>query len=64
MTTRRKPYDSDVSDAEWAFVASYLTLMTQDASQRRHDLREVLDALRWLVRTGSPWRLMAYDFPA
>ena len=64
MTTQRKPYDSDVSDAEWAFVAPYLTLMTEDASQRRHDLREVLNALRWLVRTGSPWRLMPHDLPA
>jgi len=64
MTTQRKPYDSDVSDAEWSFVAPYLTLMTEDASQRRHDLREVLNALRWLVRTGSPWRLMPHDLPA
>jgi len=63
MTTHRKPYDSDVSDAEWEFVAPYLTLLTEDAGQRRHDLREVLNALRWLVRTGSPWRLMPHDLP-
>ncbi|MDZ4872148.1 MAG: hypothetical protein CLLPBCKN_001536 [Chroococcidiopsis cubana SAG 39.79] len=30
----RKPYPSDVSDEEWAFVAPYLTLMTQEAPQR------------------------------
>ena len=29
--TARKPYPSDVSDDEWAFVAPYLTLMTEDA---------------------------------
>lgn len=46
MKTTRKPYDSDVGDAEWAFVAPYLTLLTTDAGQRRHDLREVLNALR------------------
>ncbi len=63
MATQRKPYDSDVSDAEWAFVAPYLTLLTERAGQRRHDLREVLNALRWLVRTGSPWRLMPHDLP-
>ncbi len=40
------------------------SLTTEDASQRRHDLREVLNALRWLVRTGSPWRLMPHDLPA
>jgi transposase len=59
----RKPYDTDVSDAEWAFVAPYLTLLPEDSGQRRHDLRDVLDALRWLVRSGSPWRLLPHDFP-
>jgi transposase len=50
----RKPYPSDVSDEEWAFVAPYLTLMQSDAPQRSHDLREIFDALRWIVRTGTP----------
>jgi transposase len=37
----RKPYPSDVSDQEWAFVAPYLALVPEDAPQRNHDLREV-----------------------
>jgi transposase len=63
MSTPRKPYPSDVTDEEWAFVAPYLTLMTPAAPQRRYDLREVFDALRWLVRTGSQWRYLPHDFP-
>ena len=59
----RKPYPSDVTDEEWAFVAPYLTLMTEDAPQRRHDLREVYNALRWIVRTGAPWRYLPGNFP-
>lgn len=59
----RKPYPSDVSDEEWDFVAPYLTLMKADAPQREHDLREVFDAMRWIVRTGSPWRYMPNDLP-
>jgi len=59
----RKPYPSDVSDAEWAFVAPYLTLMDLDAPQRDHSLREVFNGLRWLVRTGSSWRYMPHDLP-
>ena len=59
----RQPYPSDVSDAEWAFVAPYLTLMTEDAPQRQHDLREVFNALRWMVRAGSTWRMLPHDFP-
>ena len=45
----RKPYPSDVSDEEWAFVAPYLTLMDEDAPQRTYPLREVFNALRWLA---------------
>jgi transposase len=60
----RKPYPSDVSDEEWALVAPYLTLMTPDAPQRTYDLREVFNALRWLVRTGAHWRMMPHDLPA
>ena len=63
MSTLRKPYPSDVTDEEWAFVAPSLTLMTPAAPQRRHDLREVFNALRWLVRTGSPWRYLPHDLP-
>jgi transposase len=59
----RKPYPTDVSDDEWAFVAPYLTLMSGDAPQRRHALREVFNALRWIVHTGAPWRYLPGDFP-
>jgi transposase len=59
----RKPYPSDVSEEEWAFVAPYLALVREDAPQREHDLREVLNGLRWVVRTGSPWRYMPHDLP-
>jgi len=59
----RKPYPSDVKDDEWAFVVPYLTLMREDAPQREHDLREVFNAMRWIVRAGSPWRYIPNDFP-
>jgi transposase len=59
----RKPYLSDVSDDEWAFVAPYLTLMKEDAPQREYSLREVFNGLRYIVRTGMQWRLMANDLP-
>ena len=59
----RKAYPSDVSDDEWAFVAPYLTLMVEDAPQRQHSLREVFNALRYLVRTGAQWRYLPNDLP-
>jgi transposase len=59
----RKAYPSDVSDDEWAFVAPYLTLMKEDAPQREHSLREVFNGLRYIVRTGTPWRYLPNDLP-
>jgi transposase len=59
----RKPYPSDVSEEEWAFVAPYLALVREDAPQRTHELREVFNGLRWIVRTGSAWRYMPHDLP-
>jgi transposase len=38
---------------EWAFVAPYLALVREDAPRRTHDLREVFNALRWIVRAGA-----------
>jgi transposase len=62
-TPPRKAYPSDVTDDEWAFVAPSLTLMAEDAPQRTHDLREVVNGLRFIVRTGMPWRFMPNDLP-
>jgi transposase len=59
----RRAYPSDVSDDEWAFVAPYLTLMTEEAPQREHSLREVFNGVRWLVRSGAEWRMMPNDLP-
>ncbi len=59
----RKPYPSDVSDDEWAFVAPYLTLMREDAPQRTYPLREVFNGLRWMVRAGASWRMIPHDLP-
>jgi transposase len=61
--SQRKPYASDVSDEEWAFAAPYLTLMADQAPQRKYDLRLMFNALRLMARTGAPWRLMPNDFP-
>jgi len=63
MSETRRGYPSDVSDDEWSFAAPYLTLMCADAHQRKHDLRSVFNAVRWLVKTGAHWRYIPNDFP-
>src|SRR4051794_36274903 len=63
MNTTRTSYPSDVSDAEWEFLLPYLTLMREDAPQREHSLREALNALRYVVKTGCQWRFRPHEFP-
>jgi transposase len=46
-----------------SLVAPYLTLLPEDARQRKHDLREVFNALGWMVRAGAARRLMPTNFP-
>jgi transposase len=58
-----KPSPSAVSDEEWALVAPYLPLMTEDAPQRESPLRQVFNGLRWLVGAGAHWRMMPHDLP-
>jgi transposase len=59
----RRGYPSDVTDEEWAFVVPYLTLCREDAPQRTYDLREVFNAVRWMIKTGAPWRYIPDHFP-
>jgi transposase len=63
MDATRKGYPSDVSDAEWMFLAPYLTLMREDAPQREHALRDLFNAVRYVVKTGCTWRFLPNDFP-
>jgi transposase len=54
---------SNVADEERAFVAPYLALRRKDFEQRGYSLRAVLNALRYLVRTGDQYRYMPNDLP-
>jgi transposase len=59
----RKPYPSDVSGEEWEFVTPYLTLLPMDVEQLRDDLREVFNAMRWLVSSGAHRRMLPHELP-
>ena len=63
MNTTRKSYPSDVTDAEWEFLLAYLSLMREDAPQREYPLRDLFNAIRYVVRTGCQWRYLPHDFP-
>src|SRR5829696_786363 len=59
----RKPYPTDLSDAEWTRLRSYLPSLKAESRLRTHSLRDVLDAIFYIVRGGCAWRLLPHDFP-
>ena len=61
-TPRRSAYPSDVSDEDWVILAPYLTLMRDEAAQRCHPLRDLIQGLRFISRIGLQWRFMPYEF--
>ncbi|QRX90451.1 IS5 family transposase [Streptomyces noursei] len=67
----RKPYPSDLSDARWALIEPTLTAWRAERQKtslnlggKVSDLREVLNAILYVNRTGIPWRYLPHDFPA
>ena len=55
-------YPSDVTDEEWEFVLPYLLLCRENSAQRRHDLRQVFNGVRYAARTGGQWRYLPRDY--
>jgi putative transposase len=59
----RKPYPSDLSDAEWEKIKLLLPEANKLGSPREVDLREILNAIFYRVDNGCKWRAMPHDFP-
>src|SRR5215208_4030499 len=63
MRYLRKPYLTDLSDAEWSSLEPYLPAPKANGRPRTYPLREILDAIFYVVRSGCAWRLLPHDFP-
>ena len=63
MRYTRKPYPTDLSDAEWAYLEGHLPAPERNGRPRLHNLREILDAVSYILRSGCAWRLLPHDFP-
>src|SRR5215208_5256790 len=59
----RRAYLTDLSDAEWECLKGYLPTPQNEGRPRLHSLREILDAIFYVVRSGCAWRLLPHDFP-
>jgi putative transposase len=60
---KRKSYTSDLTDGEWARIAPLLPAAKRGGRPRTTDLREVVNAIFYLLRGGCSWRLLPHDFP-
>jgi putative transposase len=59
----RRAYQTDLSDAEWACIEPHLPTPRAPGRPRVHTLREILNAIFYIVRSGCAWRLLPHDFP-
>ena len=60
---KRAAYPSDLSDAEWGLIESLIPPPKHGGRPRTTDVREVLNALFYVLRSGCAWRMLPHDFP-
>src|SRR5919199_1262419 len=59
----KKTYSTDLSDSEWSYLRLYLPNPKSQGRPRTHSLRDVLDAIFYVFKSGCYWRLLPHDFP-
>ncbi len=60
----RKAYPSDVSDREWELLEPLIPAPKGGGRPAKHSRREIVNAIRYVLRTGCAWRALPHDFPA
>jgi len=62
-TKKRKSYDSDLTDKQWAIIAPLIPPALPGGRPRSVDIRETINAILYLLKSGCTWRLLPHDFP-
>ena len=60
----RQAYDTDLSDISWELLAPLIPPEKRGGRHRSVEMREVLNAIFYVLRSGCAWRLVPHDFPA
>lgn len=60
---KRKPYPTDLSVEQWKLLEAMLPPPEQFGRKRSVDLREIFNALLYVLRCGGAWRLLPHEFP-
>jgi putative transposase len=64
MTENRKAYKTDLTDEQWEMIRPHLEVEQTDGRPREVDLREVVNTLRYIEKTGVQWSMLPHDLPA
>jgi putative transposase len=59
----RKRYKSDLTDKEWEKIKPYIPPAKRGGRPQKTDMREVLNAIFYVVKTGCHWGMLPHDFP-
>jgi putative transposase len=60
----RPTYSSDLTQAQWVLIAPLIPAAKPGGRPRSVDMRQILNGILSVVRTGCAWRLLPHDFPA
>lgn len=63
IAMRRRPYPSDLSDFEWKMLEPLLPVEKPGGRHRHYAMREIINALQYLIRGGGAWRSLPHDLP-
>ena len=61
--TPRRRYPTDLTDAEWTILVSLVPAAKPGGRPERYPKREILNAIRYLLRIGCSWRILPHDLP-
>jgi putative transposase len=59
----RKPYKIDLSDAHWEILDPLLPKARPGGRPRSADMREIVNAIMYVLHTGIQWEMMPHDLP-
>ena len=59
----RRPYPTDLSEAEWRILEPLVPAPKPGGRPALHSRREIVNAIRYVLRSGGSWRLLPHDFP-
>lgn len=63
MGMERKPYPTDLNDVEWQILEPLVPAAKSGGRPRTTNMREILNAIFYVLRSGCAWRLLPHDFP-